>query len=703
MTNAYNDPDQIYFRKKFSYAKTFPTFVSNSFGGTDEIARWVLDYNGVPYKDETHATGLHKKVMQKLTDDKSFRNNPVLIKNDGLIYTTNSILQYCEQNGLSSKRLLPTDAKQKKTVLDLYNIFNGEYEEKVAKYVYLQLLPNAGFARAVFTGRASFQEKIAYRFKYGAIAADLKKDHNLAAYTATQLLNFITQIFDKVNTLLADGRKYLTGNSITLADIAFAAVSSPLILPEECGSVIPHINQMPDDYRMAVETLRRTPAGQFVLRIYQEDRPPKRLPSAMPRDPGIMARIADKLKLSMNVNKGKLFFFLQKRYPVLKLGPLKLMTVNKNDLVTELLDRSLDFTVEEINSKKMADQKGAFFLGWDQNNPQFDRERNFVRSATKREDLELIRGFVRKAAENITDNAQDYGRLDVPNTLNYPVLVMLLDFYFGVPAPSLEKMKLWHRALFYDLFLNFTNNPAKHKLAVDASLERRDWILELIEDRKQMLKDGTPLDDNILNRLLLMQQEPGNSWFDDDTLQRNVGGLLTGILETTNKAIIFVLDELFNRPDVLKGAIETAQAKDMKKMYGYVSEALRFNPVQPGVIRFSETQQQLKGKGTKSYTIPAKTKVFALTAAAMFDPAAFPDPKKFDPERQSVYMNYGYGLHECYGKYINTVTISELVAAVLRLNNVQRGEGRAGKKTGLQQGPFPTNFVVAFEQDDTGA
>ena len=84
----------------------------------------------------------------------------------------------------------------------------------------------------------------------------------------------------------------------------------------------------------------------------------------------------------------------------------------------------------------------------------------------------------------------------------------------------------------------------------------------------------------------------------------------------------------------------------------------------------------------------------------MFDPAAFPDPKTFNPERTSTYMNYGYGLHECYGKYINSVTISELVAAVLRLNNVRRGQGRAGMKTGLQQGSFPTNFVVEFDQDD---
>jgi cytochrome P450 len=258
-------------------------------------------------------------------------------------------------------------------------------------------------------------------------------------------------------------------------------------------------------------------------------------------------------------------------------------------------------------------------------------------------------------------------------------------------------MRAWLRALFYDLFLNFTNNEAKHQKAVEASLARKEWILEIIEDRKQDLKDGKTIDDNILNRLILLQQQPGNAWFDDDALQRNIGGLLTGILETTNKATILVLDELFNRPGVLKGAIETAQNRDMKKMYGYVSEALRFNPAQPGVIRYSETKQTIKGKGQKAYNIPAKTMVFALTAAAMFDPAAFPDPKTFNPERDSVYMNYGFGLHECYGKYINAVTISEFTAAVLRLKNVRREKGRAGQGAGLKAGPFPNNFVVAFD------
>jgi cytochrome P450 len=176
-----------------------------------------------------------------------------------------------------------------------------------------------------------------------------------------------------------------------------------------------------------------------------------------------------------------------------------------------------------------------------------------------------------------------------------------------------------------------------------------------------------------------------------------MGGLITGILETTNKAVILVLDELFNRPEILEGAIACAREKDMQKMYGYVSEALRFNPAQPGVIRYSEKRQTLGGKGNKTYTIPAGSTIFALTAAAMMDPAAFPEPRRFDPGRTAVYMNYGYALHECYGKYINAVTISEFVAAVLRLPGVRRAQGRPGRGSGMHEGPFPNNFVVAFD------
>ena len=106
----------------------------------------------------------------------------------------------------------------------------------------------------------------------------------------------------------------------------------------------------------------------------------------MPKDPGILAKIVDRLGLSLNISKANLFFFSAKKIPCFKAArPHEIDDrKQKRSLVTELLDRNLDFTVEEINSKKMADQKGAFFLGWDRNNPQFDKERNFVAGCHKK-------------------------------------------------------------------------------------------------------------------------------------------------------------------------------------------------------------------------------------------------------------------------------------------------------------------------------
>jgi len=80
MDRAENDLRFIKFRKDFSYAKKTPSFVSNNIGGVDEIARWVLDFNDVLYKDEPHAPPSYISIINKLTGGKGATNTPVLLK-----------------------------------------------------------------------------------------------------------------------------------------------------------------------------------------------------------------------------------------------------------------------------------------------------------------------------------------------------------------------------------------------------------------------------------------------------------------------------------------------------------------------------------------------------------------------------------------------------------------------------------------------
>ncbi len=704
-----NQLNHIRFRKDYTYAKEAPTFASTGVGGLDEIARWILDHNGILYKDQPYMPLISIEVINKLTAQPGIDNSPALVMTDTMLYGADSIVRYYELRCAPHLRLIPEDSTQQ-LVLNLYGLFTRELSDLVQKYMYARLLPVPKLARSVFNQRAPLGERLRWRLFYPFLRDQLSKDLNLSFNTAEGRLFEIKKIFAQVDALLADGRRYLGGgDKLTIADIAFASVAAPMILPVEFGGIIAQIQQVPEAYRKDIIDLRTTAAGQFLLRVYQEDRPLPVPQSKLPSDPNYFTCMGQTLGILLDKLQPRAFAFLQKVFPVLKIPFIKFALVNRNNLLVELLDRNLDFTIEEINSEHMASQKGAFFLGWDKNNPQFDRERDFARACVRNSDLGLIRAIVRAETDKVIHHNLPFGKIDVANTLCRPVYVRLMDSYFGIAAANDQIMMAWIRILFYDLFLNLTRNEKVHKQAVKAGVERRDWVRQVILDRIAILEAGGTLPDNVLNRMILLSRTPGYEWVDEDVINRNIGGIISGVLETSNKAVIFSLSVLLDRPDMLKTATEIAIARkddmaitmDKDPMYGYVAECLRFMPVQPGVFRFSELRQTLTGGGTKAYTIKPRTKILCLTAAAMRDPVTFPNPSKFDPTRAAVgapYKNWGFGLHECFGRYINTVLIPDFVAAVLRLPNLRRDDSMAGRGVGLKsQGGFPNNFVLAFD------
>ena len=694
-----NELDPIRFRKGHPYVKQVPTFVSDAAGGKDEIARWILDANGIAYEDRPHMPLCGTRAVERLIGEFALGKGPALVMTDTLLYGVDSIVRYWEQRSPPHLRMIP-DGESRAPALDLYSLFMGRLDELVQKYMLGRLLDDPASLRAVFRQRAPFLEHLQYTLFLPIIRRILFAQLHLAANTCEERWIEIQKIFAQVSEQLSKGTRYLCGDRITIADIAFASVGAPVILPEEFGGVIAQFKQISPAYRKDVTELRKTAAGQFILRVYQEDRPMIIPQSQLPASPGLLTNVGQRLSIFLNAKQPGFFSFIQRHFPIVKLPIIPIAVVTRNSLVVEMLNRDGNFTIEEINSRKMASQKGAFFLGWDRNNPQFDRERNFTRSAVRHSDLEVIRTFIRESCDRVLADNRRYERIDIANTLCRPVLVRLIDFYFGISAPSDRTMMNWLRILFYDLFLNFTNKPKIHASALQAGIARRNWVRQAIQDRIAALDAGNPLPDNVLNRMILLSRDPGYEWVDEDVINRNIGGLITGILETTNKAVVHVLGVLLDRPDILSGAVATAQAKDMDKMYGYVAEALRFLPVQPGLLRYCETDQTLTGGGTRTYALRGKSIVLALTAAAMFDSTAFPDPMSFDPgriARNARYMNWGFGLHECFGRHINAVTVPEFTAAALRLKNIRRSNGMAGRGAGLTTLGFPNNFVLSFD------
>lgn len=71
---------------------------------------------------------------------------------------------------------------------------------------------------------------------------------------------------------LEDGRRYLCGDAFTAADLAFAALAAPVIVPPEYGTPLPAPDELPAEMAAGVRAFRAHPAGEFASRLFREER-----------------------------------------------------------------------------------------------------------------------------------------------------------------------------------------------------------------------------------------------------------------------------------------------------------------------------------------------------------------------------------------------------------------------------------------------
>lgn len=113
------------------------------------------------------------------------------------------------------------------------------------------------------------------------LAAMVRRELKVDAVRAAQALQATRRVFAEVDEMLADGRRYLLGgDEKTFVDITFASLAALALFPDGYGGdavsqkSLP-LDQISPEWRTEVEALRATAAGQFVLRLYAEERKPR--------------------------------------------------------------------------------------------------------------------------------------------------------------------------------------------------------------------------------------------------------------------------------------------------------------------------------------------------------------------------------------------------------------------------------------------
>ncbi|KAG2434696.1 hypothetical protein HXX76_007586 [Chlamydomonas incerta] len=189
-------------------------------------------------------------------------------------------------DGDGGSPLYPSDPAQLNEVHELEELFSRKLGVWSRVIAYQWLFQDKGMALDTLglrqTATMSGWKLVALRFVFPIIRTGVSKGLRVNAESAARALERTQQLFQEVEARLArpGSGGYLVGGRFTAADLAFAAMVGPVLCPSQYGAYLPPAQAWPADFPM--HELRRTPAGQYAMRMYEQHRKPQPQPAAAP-------------------------------------------------------------------------------------------------------------------------------------------------------------------------------------------------------------------------------------------------------------------------------------------------------------------------------------------------------------------------------------------------------------------------------------
>jgi cytochrome P450 len=167
--------------------------------------------------------------------------------------------------------------------------------------------------------------------------------------------------------------------------------------------------------------------------------------------------------------------------------------------------------------------------------------------------------------------------------------------------------------------------------------------------------------DDLISALVVSTSHEDAGQMNEQELLASLQLLVLAGYETTVNSITNGMLTLLRHPDVL-----ARLRRDPDMVIRTVEEVLRYEP--PVHIRTRTTLADINIAGV---TIPKGATLVLLLASGSRDPARFPDPDRFDPDRtDNEHFGFGRGIHYCVGAPLARMeTHIALNALVRRLVN----------------------------------
>jgi cytochrome P450 len=270
--------------------------------------------------------------------------------------------------------------------------------------------------------------------------------------------------------------------------------------------------------------------------------------------------------------------------------------------------------------------------------PSHVRARGLVRREFTARRVEGLRGFIEKTAGELVAPLLDEMRAG-PSDLIRPLA-------FGLPSEVIRHLFRIERDAWREeiepLFLDKGGD-------VEAGREMLQRLAEFFQERVRAA--GEPEPEGLLAKLRVADEEHGE--LSELEVVANAVLLVTAAIDTTagliGNAVLCLLDD----PEAQRRV-----RADPDLVPAAVDETLRFEPPALSCSRFAPEPLELAG-----VEIPAGSHLLLGLGAANRDPARYPDPDRFDLDRDHTgLLSFGGGRHFCLGAALARLEAQAIVS-----------------------------------------
>ena len=289
--------------------------------------------------------------------------------------------------------------------------------------------------------------------------------------------------------------------------------------------------------------------------------------------------------------------------------------------------------------------------------PGHRRLRDLVKRSFTPRAIERWRPRARMVAERIIGEIEG-DEFELMEKVAQPIPTVVIAELLGIDPGMHERFKAWSNASIQTAF-SPVKNPEDVKLADEAIASLEAFFRDEIERRRR-----EPGDDLISS--LVAAEEQGDRLSESELVSTCNLLLLAGNLTTTDligNGVKAFLDhpqemaKLRERPELIKNAVE---------------EILRYDSPVVNSGRIASRDVEIGGvKIARGETLSVKL------GAANRDPAVYPDPDRFDIEREDTHhQSFGGGRHLCLGAHLARLEAQETLAALFsRFSEIRFGGG----------------------------